>query len=63
MLICHRWISVRLKDGRRREEGEGYLTVFTRGRPKGVVLVRASSRRAWSHLIDMEATLAVTLHR
>lgn len=39
-----------------------FFFFFTRCRPKGVVLGRASRRRAWSHLTDMEATLAVTLH-
>lgn len=43
-------------------EGGFFFSVFTRCGPKGVVLVGASRRRAWSHLTDMEATPAVTLH-
>lgn len=44
------------------QEGFFFFFFFTRSRPKGVVLGRASRWRAWSHLTDMEATLAVTLH-
>lgn len=65
ILICHCWISEKLKE-RRRGGGdilqvrrgqwqynhgetlqrEDFFSFFTRSRPKGVVLVRASSRRA-----------------